>query len=75
MHFSFTGEFKTSASEVYALDRETMGSIINVTFVATDNGTPQLQANISVPVTIRDTNDNEPTITNLPDTITVKEVC
>merc|ERR1719376_704332 len=70
---SESGEFKTSTSEVYALDRETMGSIISVTFVATDNGSPQLQASISVPVTIRDTNDNEPTITNLPDTITVKE--
>ena len=71
---SKTGEFKTSQSELYMLDRETMGSMINVTFIATDNGEPQLQTSITVPITIRDTNDNKPIISNLPDTITVKEV-
>jgi len=66
-----TGEFRTSTTN--GLDRETIGSSIDVTIVATDMGTPPQSGEIIVEVKIRDTNDNSPIIENLDGSITVAE--
>ncbi|CAK8687879.1 unnamed protein product [Clavelina lepadiformis] len=54
-----TGQLTTEKE----IDRETNGNWMNVTVIATDEGSPPLSSNVTVAIRINDVNDNSPNFT------------
>jgi len=70
--FPFTIDSMGQISTTHNIS-DNVGTTFNVTIIVTDGGSPMLSTNITVYITVTETNNNEPVFSSLPTNVSIDE--